>query len=52
MGGARKILMACRMSDSVRAIARDGIRARHPEFDEVAVRDELIWELYGVRRGG
>jgi len=52
MGGARKILMACKMSDSVRAIARDGIRARHPEFDEVAVRDELIWELYGVRRGG
>jgi hypothetical protein len=52
MGGVRKFLMACKMSDSVRAIARDGIRDRHPEFDEIAVRDELIWELYGIRRGG
>ena len=52
MGGVRKFLMACKMSDSVRAIACAGIRARHPEFDEVAVRDELIWELYGIRRRG
>lgn len=52
MGGVRKFLMACKMSDSVRAIACDGIRARHPEFDEVAVRDELIWELYGIRLRG
>ena len=50
MGGVRKFMMACEMSDSVRAIVRDRIRARHPEFDEVEIRDELIWELYGVRR--
>jgi len=50
MGGVRKFLIACRMSDSVRSIARARIKARHPEFDEIAIRDELIWELYGVRR--
>ena len=51
MGGVRKFLMACQMSDSVRAIARARIKSLHPEFDEIEIRDELIWELYGVRRG-
>lgn len=50
MGGARKLLMACRMSDSVRAMARARIGSRHPEWNEREIRDELIWELYGVRR--
>jgi hypothetical protein len=52
MGGVRKFWMACQMSDSVRAMARARIKSRHPEFDELAIRDELIWELYGVRSGG
>jgi hypothetical protein len=51
MGGARKLLMACQMSDAVRAMATARIRARHPELNERDIRDELIWELYGVRRG-
>jgi hypothetical protein len=50
LGGPRKLLIACEMSDSVRAMARARIKSQHPEFDEVAVLDELIWELYGVRR--
>lgn len=50
MSGARKVLMACQMSNSVRALAHARIRNRHPNFDEAAVRDELMWELYGVRR--
>jgi hypothetical protein len=50
LGGPRKILIACQMSDSVREMARARIRAQHPDFDETAVRDELTWELYGFRR--
>lgn len=50
MGGARKLLMACQMSDAVRAMACARIRSRHPELSERDIRDELIWELYGVRR--
>lgn len=50
LGGVRKLLMTCQMSESVRALARARIRARHPEFDEAAVREELLWELYGYRR--
>ena len=50
MGGPRKVLMACQMSDAVRAMACARIRSRRPELDERGIRDELIWELYGVRR--
>jgi len=50
MGGARKFAMACQMSNSVRSMAHARLRTRHPDFNEVAIRDELIWELYGVRR--
>jgi len=49
MCGPRKLLMACQMSDAVRAMASARIRARHPELNERDIRDELIWELYGVR---
>ena len=51
MGGPRKLMMACQMSDAVRAMASARIRSRHPELNEREIRDELIWELYGVRRG-
>jgi glycine/serine hydroxymethyltransferase len=50
LGGPRKVLIACEMSDSVRAMAQARIKAQHPDFDDTAVLDELIWELYGVRR--
>jgi len=51
MGGPRKLVMACQMSDAVRAMASARIRSRHPELNEREIRDELVWELYGVRRG-
>jgi hypothetical protein len=51
MGGPRKLVMACQMSDAVRAMASARIRSRHPALNEREIRDELIWELYGVRRG-
>jgi hypothetical protein len=50
MSGARKILMSCAMSDDVRAIARARIKSQHPDFTEDDVRDQLVWELYGIRR--
>jgi hypothetical protein len=50
MPGVRKLLMACKMSESVRSLALSRIRSQHPEFDEHAVHDQLTWELYGVRR--
>lgn len=49
LGGERKVLIACSMIDSVREMARSRIRAQYPKFDEAAVRDQLTWELYGVR---
>jgi hypothetical protein len=52
LGPLRRFEIACQMSESVRDLARARIRAKHPEFDEAAVRDTLIWELYGVRRNG
>jgi hypothetical protein len=50
LSGPRKVLIACQMSDSVREMARTRIRARMPDLDENSVREQLIWELYGVRR--
>ncbi|MFZ5890250.1 MAG: hypothetical protein ACOY0T_04200 [Myxococcota bacterium] len=50
LSGSRKVLIACQMSDSIREIVRARIRARMPHLDEGAVREQLIWELYGVRR--
>ena len=50
LGGPRRVQIACRMSESVRALCRHRIRAKHPEFDDAAVNDWLIWELYGIRR--
>ena len=50
MSGVRKILMSCAMSDEVRAIACARIESQHPEFTEEEVRDQLVWELYGIRR--
>lgn len=50
MSGVRKILMSCAMSDEVRAIACARIKSQHPEFTEEEVREQLVWELYGIRR--
>ncbi len=50
LSGPRKVLIACRMSDSIREMVRARIRTRMPQLDEDSVRDELIWELYGIRR--
>ncbi len=50
LGGPRRVEIAGQLSETVRELARARIRSKHPEFDEAAIRDRLIWELYGVRR--
>lgn len=50
LGVGRRFELACEMSDAVRSIVRARIRGKHPEYDESAVKDELMWELYGFRR--
>ncbi len=50
MGGARRVEIAFELSELVRDLARARIRKQHPSFDDRAVEDELLWELYGFRR--
>ena len=50
MGGERRVMIALELSETVRELARARIRRDHPDFDERAVEDELLWELYGYRR--
>jgi hypothetical protein len=49
LGPARRIAIACEMSETVRELARARIRAAHPGLDPAGVRDVLIFELYGLR---
>lgn len=39
------------MSEFVRALNHARIRAKHENLSDLAIRDELIWELYGIRVG-
>ena len=50
LGGARRLEIACEMSDAIRALASARIRAKHPGLNDAEIRDQLTWELYGVRR--
>lgn len=50
MGGARRVEIAFELSELVRDLARARIRRQHPTFDDRAVEDELLWELYEFRR--
>jgi hypothetical protein len=50
MGAQRRIEIALDLSETVRELAKVRIRKQHPDFDEQAVHDQLMWELYGFRR--
>ena len=50
MGAAGRVSIAFDLSDTVRELARARIRRQRPDFDDRAVEDELMWELYGYRR--
>lgn len=47
MGPARRLELGIRMSEEVRALAADGIRARHPEYSETEVRFALARMMLG-----
>jgi len=47
MSPARRVEAAVQMSDAVWEMAADGIRARHPEYDQPAVR----WAVLRLRMG-
>lgn len=50
LGANRRLEIACRMSEAVRSLALARLRAKHPGLDPAAIRDLLIFELYGIRR--
>jgi hypothetical protein len=43
----RKALMAMELTDNIRQIAIEGIRSRHPEFNEKQVMRELLRLIIG-----
>lgn len=47
MSPEQKLLLAIRMSEEVREVAADGIRARHPEYSAEEVRFALWRMLHG-----
>jgi len=47
LGPEGRLRMAFELSDTVRAVAEAGIRHRHPEYDELQVRQALIRMMLG-----
>jgi hypothetical protein len=47
MSPARKSEIVGELSDTVRSLARDGIRRRHPNYNDDEVRQALTVLLYG-----
>ena len=47
MSGGQRVALALELSGNVRAIARDGIRARHPDYSVTEVGDALNRLLLG-----
>ena len=51
MGPQRRLRAACEMSDTFRRVTLRRIREQHPEYSASDCRDQLVWELYGIRIG-
>jgi hypothetical protein len=49
MSGERRVELALEMSIAMRAVSADGIRSRHPEYQEVQVRHALNRLILGDR---
>jgi hypothetical protein len=43
----RRVAIAAEMSEEVLAVAADGIRARHPDYDD----QHVTWALHRLRHG-
>jgi hypothetical protein len=49
LGIAGRAAMTFELSDNLRQIVRDGIRHRHPDWDETRVKHEAFRLVYGRR---
>ncbi len=49
MSGEEKVRIALEMTETVRHLAMTRIAEQHPGFTPAQIREQLIWELYGVR---
>jgi hypothetical protein len=47
LGVAGRAAMAFELSDNVRQIVMDGVRHRHPDWDETRIRREVFRLVYG-----
>lgn len=47
MGAEARVRIGFSMSEDVRQIAAQGIRSRHPDYEEARVRSALFRLLYG-----
>jgi hypothetical protein len=47
MSADQRVSMAVAMSEDVNTIAAEGVRARHPSYDD----DEVRWAMYRLRLG-
>jgi hypothetical protein len=43
----QRLRLACQMTDSMRAVAADGVRARHPDYSERQVQLAVIRLMLG-----
>ncbi len=47
MTGAERVALAFELSDDMRTVTIEGIRRRHPNYDDEQVRHELLSILHG-----
>ena len=47
-GPGKRLRRALELSELTRRLAFDGLRARHPELDEQALRLKFVEQLYGA----
>ncbi len=50
LGGPERLRTASMMSQSVRDMAISRVHHSNPTLDEAAILEQLIFELYGIRR--
>ncbi len=48
MGANARLALALSMSDDLRAVTEDGVRGRHPDYDERAVQTAVLQLSLGV----
>jgi hypothetical protein len=52
LSGLERLELACRMSDDTRSVTLAGIRHRHPDWTDDALRRELLRRMLGAELSG